>query len=228
MSRSARSATRTAIREHPFWGVGVTLAALVASALSSQTPQPGFLAELGALGVAVITFLFLIALPLVAVYSFQLAKMPWRHAIEREKLLVATRRKAREGATWDYEALGMAYQEGAVPVKHAKRKHPTLSFWLYAKKPLRQPNRFRLWFSVKPKWYRVHVYAGSGDWPVSVGYDLGEVRVKGKCMEIEYLAPALSSSPGQDSGDVGQVLIFVGADAPIDIVKAAAYCSPRK
>lgn len=137
----------------------------------------------------------------------------------------------RREAKWDEDALLVAYDEGRIPDYEAKRRKtpPTLKFWLYARNPLSQPNRIRLWFTGEPKSAMVHLYAKDRGNPVTIGRNRGSIKIDENCLEIEYMAPPLSTSPPSGEGaKVGELSIWVRADKPIDIVKTAAYTTSRR
>lgn len=140
----------------------------------------------------------------------------------------AAYRKARQQSHWDTNALRVEelFEHGLDRDGAATRN--VLRFELFAKTSIPQPNRIRLWFTEKPEEFKVMPFTVPesitqprlrGNERV-IGEDgYGRVLVKGKRLDIKYIAPPLDK-------DRESLWIHVMADSPIELVKSAAFC-PR-
>lgn len=133
----------------------------------------------------------------------------------------AAYRRAKRKAAWDRSALRIEEPcEADLRPDQGDYRH-MLRFWIYAKKPMPQPNRIRLWFTAKPQQWSIKACTRTGpktkENEIRIGKDgKGRVKTRGRRLEIEYLAPALD-------GNNQRLFVFVWSDAPITLDATAAF-----
>jgi hypothetical protein len=161
----------------------------------------------------------------VLAWLWNLVRAPYLDHLETGQEIEEIRRRLDAKVEWDEGAIGTVYKGISPDAQRGKKRgHYSANFWVYALKPVPPPTRLQVRLTKQPRFWAAFLYTGSEDGLIMASRKRKskslKVKLKGRCLEIEFPAPPLSSTWGH--GGVGELLVTTRAASPIDIVSAAA------